>query len=285
MQLPFYAKVLAYARFPVLFLFMLAPLSSRQNQLCKQIRSLHHSKGRREHHLFLAEGKNAVEAALQSRWPITRVLCAPNEVACWGSQTPDTPVQPVEFAILEYLSQTQTNPGVLALCELPQANDDFNFEDCLLVLDGVSDPGNIGTCLRSVDATGAGGVLCAANSADPFSPKAVRSSAGSLFHAPPIVLRENSPEAIAATLKALNTPIIIADGSADVSCFDYAWPQHCALVLGHETRGVSSAFKDAATIRLKVPIVGHAESLNVAMAGTVLLYAWRNARGLNEANA
>lgn len=253
-------------------------LSSRQNPLGKQVRSLHNAKGRREHRLFLAEGKNAVEAALRSRWPITKVLCGPDEVSSWESQAPDIPVQPVEPAVLEYLSQAQSNPGVLALCELPQGSSSLNFENCLLVLDGVSDPGNIGTCLRSADATGASGVLCAANSADPFSPKAVRSSAGSLFHAPPITQDDSSPEAIVATLQAQSTPILIADANAEVSCFDYPWPQRCALILGHETRGVSSAFEDAATVRLKIPIAGRAESLNVAMAGTVLLYAWKNAQ-------
>lgn len=255
-------------------------ISSRQNPLCKQVRSLHHTKGRLRHGLFLAEGRNAVEAALGSRWPITKVLCLPDEIATWEEKTQSTtPVQPVEPAFLEYLSQANSNPGVIALCRLPATKNALpSGDELLLVLDGVGDPGNIGTCLRSADATGAGGVLCTANSADPFSPKAVRSSAGSLFHAPPALLQDNRPEAIVASLGAQNIPIIVADANAEVSCFEYPWPRRCALILGHETRGVSSEFEDAAAVRLKIPIYGQAESLNVAMAGTVLLYAWRNAQ-------
>lgn len=254
---------------------MLPSITSRQNPLCKLVRALHSSKGRREQNLFLAEGGNAVEAAIQNQWPIQKLLCAQKDVSRWQEKNADLEIQLVEPEILEYLSEAQTNPGILALCELPSAKVVFDFENLLVILDGVGDPGNVGTLIRSADAAGAGGVLCAANSADPYSPKTVRSSAGSIFNAPPIVLKHNSPSEIISALRKQNIPIVIAAGDGEASCFEYHWLQKCALILGHETRGVSEEFRSAATAKIRIPIYGKAESLNVASAGTVLLYAWR----------
>lgn len=254
-------------------------ITSRQNSICKTVRSLHSSKGRREHNLFLAEGENAVEAAIKNRWPMRVVLCEESDVLPLQEQAERAKIkieiQTATPEVLGSISDAQTSPGVLALCEIPDSQNDLSFENCLLITDGVGDTGNIGTLIRSADAANAG-VLCAANSADPFSPKAVRASAGSVFNAPPILLEDNSASAIIAALQAGSTPIITADANAEISCFDFEWPQKCALVLGHETRGVSAEWESAATTRVKVPIYGKAESLNVAMAGTLLLYAWRN---------
>lgn len=263
------------------FTTMLPIIASRQNPLCKIVRALHSPKGRREHQLFLAEGDNAVEAAIENQWPIQKLLCAESRVLQWQKRNSNLEIQIVEPTILEYLSEAQTNPGVLALCELPAPKSAFDFENLLLVLDGVGDPGNVGTLIRSSDACGTGGVLCAANSADPFSPKAVRASAGSVFHAPPIILQNGSPGEIVAALGEQSTPIVIATGNGDVSCFDYQWPQKCALILGHETRGVSEEFHRTANAKIKIPIYGKAESLNVASAGAILLYAWRNSLAHN----
>ncbi len=254
-------------------------ITSRQNSICKIVRSLHSSKGRRKHNLFLAEGENAVEAAIKNRWPMRVVLCEESEVLPLQEQAERAQIkieiQTATSEVLQSISEAQTSVGVLALCEIPSAHNDLNFANCLLIADGVGDPGNIGTLIRSADAANAG-VLCAQNSADPFSPKAVRASAGSVFNAPPILLEDNSTAEIIVRLQAGSTPIITADASAEISCFDFEWPQKCALVMGHETRGVSSEWESAATARVKIPIYGKAESLNVAMAGTLLLFAWRN---------
>ncbi|MBV9864431.1 MAG: RNA methyltransferase [Abitibacteriaceae bacterium] len=185
-------------------------------------------------------------------------------------------IQPVAEEILEYLGATETVPGLIALCKLPQlATADWNVEDLLLVLDGIGDPGNVGTLIRAADAAGAGGVLLTENSADAFNPKAVRATAGSIFNLPPIQLAQRTPDAAVAALQARNIPIIAAVAHEGRDCFRYRWPRRCALVLGHETRGISPALEAAATARITIPIYGRAESLNVAMAGAVLLYAWR----------
>jgi len=144
-----------------------------------------------------------------------------------------------------------------------------------VVLDDIGDPGNVGTLIRTADAVGAAAVLTTESSADAFGPKAVRASAGSLFHLPPLAWPDRSPSALVAAFEREAVPIVVAVAHDGESCFDYHWPSRCALVLGHETRGVAAKWQAAATARVTIPIVGRAESLNVAAAGAVLLYAWR----------
>ncbi len=248
-------------------------LTSRQNPLCKLIRSLHSAKGRRESGLFLVEGKNAVEAAIKSDWPLQKILFEENAADLWQTQNPQVEFQAATAELLAYLSDAETSPGVMALAKLPDSHVTID-EGLVLFLNGIGDPGNIGTLIRAADAASAGGVFVAAGSADPFSPKAVRASAGSIFHVPLVQLKNPL-----SALQAAGLPVIVAEANAETSCFDFDWPENCVLALGHETRGISPEINAAATARVKIPIYGQAESLNVAMAGTVLMYAWRGDQG------
>jgi TrmH family RNA methyltransferase len=258
---------------------MPAPITSRHHPLCKLVRSLHTSKGRRQHRLFLLEGGNAVSSALRVRWPLQQLVVPEGQLGEeWQhlGESAGVPSQTVDAELLKYLSDTESAPDVIALANIPRDESTlWPGAELLLVLDGVGDPGNVGTLIRSADAAGVGGVLLSQNSADAFAPKVVRSSAGSLFHLPPLTLQNNSAEAIVAELKSRHIPIITAEAHDGVDCYNFDWPGHCALVLGHETRGVSPAFSAAATAGVTIPMYGRAESLNVAMAGTLLLYAWR----------
>src|SRR5207244_2857471 len=99
----------------------------------------------------------------------------------------------------------------------------------------------------SADAAGAELVIATDNSADPFGPKAVRASAGSLFQLPPLHRADRSPAGVAEALAEAGIPIVTAVAHDGVDCFEYRWPARCALVLGHETRGVSAALEGAAS--------------------------------------
>jgi TrmH family RNA methyltransferase len=253
-------------------------ITSRQHPICKLVRSLHNSRDRRKHGLFVVEGGNGVTAALRARWPLQRLLAAPEDLeAGWGDIAAKAGVEAValEPELLEYVSEAQTSPGVIALASLPEARTlgQVAAEGLALALDGIGDPGNVGTLIRSADAAGAGSVLAFANSADAFAPKAVRSSAGSVFHLPPVAV--SSPTAFVDECAEANLPIVVAVAHNGVNCFEYAWPGRCVLVLGHETRGISEEVEAAATARVTIPMRGRAESLNVAAAGAVLLFAWQ----------
>ncbi len=259
---------------------MNAPIiTSRQHPLCKLVRALNQPRERRRRGLFVAPGGNAVTAALAARWPLERLVVSPEDAENgWSqiAQNADVPLALADEAILEYIGDVPSAPDVLAIARMPQEPSELPANGLILVLDGIGDPGNVGTLIRSADAAGAAAVLTSQNSADAFGLKAVRASAGSVFHLPPLTLEDHAPESLAAKLQSENIPIIIAVAREGQSCFDYRWPARCALVLGHETRGVAPIWEEVAAARVTIPMMGRAESLNVAAAGAVLLYAKHN---------
>ena len=251
-------------------------LTSRSHDLVKKCRALHTSKGRRQHRAFLIEGHNAVEAALDNNWPLQEILALPDETELSARALGSSHVVTRGVAgVLEAASEMRTPPSILAIGALPAPVDDFDFasDGLILIIDGAGDPGNIGTMLRAADAAGARQIILTSGSADVYQPKVVRSAAGSLFALPPITLSDNSPENIVKLLGEKRIPIITAQTRDGANAFDFAWPRRCALVLGHETRGVSEVFERAGA-GVTIPVWGRAESLNVAMAATVLCYAW-----------
>lgn len=256
-------------------------MSSRAHPLLKIGRSLHQNKGRREHGLFLIEGTNAVESALEHKWPL-RELFALEPEREWSSQAEQRGVT-VHRATPDWLaamSDSQTPPPLIAWGELPSPVDDFEMPDGLVVvLDGVADPGNVGTLWRASHALGASLVVPARGTCDAWNPKVVRSAAGSLFALPPVQLRDNSPENIARLLGEKHIDIVRADAHGEHDLTEFKWQRRAALILGHETRGVSDEFEgDSVTI----PLPGSAESLNVAMAGTIFLWEWSVAQRVHR---
>ena len=251
-------------------------LTSRSHALVKKCRALQSAKGRRQHNAFLIEGANAVEAALACRWPLQEILALPDETElCARAQSQGYNVTRASEAVLQAATEARTPPAIVAVGELPAPVEDFSCEGLLLVIDGAGDPGNVGTMLRAADAAGASRVILTAGSADVYNPKVVRSAAGSLFALPPVPLSNRAPAHIAALLRAKGIPIITAQTRDGAPAFSFGWPRRCALVLGHETRGISPAF-EAQHAGVTIPVWGRAESLNVAMAATVLCYAWAN---------
>lgn len=252
-------------------------ITSRQHPLCKLVRSLHSSKGRKKENLFVVEGGNGVSAALGARWMLQRLIVSNDGISEeWRAlaMRQNIEVATVSPEILEYLGDAQTAPDVIALAKLPTESS-TRYEGLTLVLDGIGDPGNVGTLVRSADAIGANQIVLTLNSADAWSPKVVRSSAGSIFHLPPI---ETETDELLAKLQDENVPIIAAVAHDGVDCFRFSWPPKCALVLGHETRGISPEIEAIAAYHVTIPVFGKAESLNVASAGAVLLYAWRQSQ-------
>ncbi|HEX8550572.1 MAG TPA: RNA methyltransferase [Abditibacteriaceae bacterium] len=251
-------------------------ITSRQHPVCKLVRKLADGKYRRQEKLFVVEGGNAVSAAIGARWPLQRLLAAPEDLdAGWNEVADAASIETlaVDPDILAYLADAQTSPGVIAIAQSPTPPrlEDIADEDALiLVLDGVGDPGNVGTLIRTADAAGARAIVLTRGTADAFAPKVVRSSAGSVFHLPIFV--EGAVQ-LDAELPTHGFSIVAAEAHDGKDCYAFNWPRRCALVLGHETRGVSERWLDAANERITIPLRGRAESLGVASAGAVLLFA------------
>ena len=188
------------------------------------------------------------------------------------------PVHEVAGDLMAELAQTVTPQGLLAVChfvDVPLGRLVSARPALVVLLANVRDPGNAGTVLRTADAAGAGGVVFTAASVDPYNSKCVRSSAGSLFHLP-VVTGVPLPDAVAA-LRAAGLRILAADGSAARGLDDaeaggqLAAPT--AWLLGNEAWGLPAELLALADEAIAVPIYGQAESLNLAAAAAVCLYA------------
>lgn len=178
----------------------------------------------------------------------------------------------------ESLSETVTPQGVVAVCGLVDVPLRVALDgppDLVAVLVGVADPGNAGTVIRVADAAGAGAVLLAGDTVDPHNGKAVRASTGSVFHLP--LARERDPAVALDACRAAGLTLLVADAHGELDLHDPAaaavLDRPTAWIFGGEAHGVPAQLIGQADHRVRVPIHGRAESLNLASAAAVCLYA------------
>ena len=248
-------------------------ITSLQNEQDKIWRSLNRSHAARvKHGLFLAEGEHMAQEAVKER-KARSLLVASGGRACYASLLADAAAQGVSVYfcaphVLEAVSDTKTPQGVTAVCGYPQA--DAVRGSMLVALDGVQDPGNIGTILRTMDAAGFCGLLMDEKTADPCGPKALRASMGGSFRIP-FLRCASLPDAL-ADLKQRGYTLIAGDLRGQDLFQRKPVPAPCCLIIGNEGQGISPAVLEMADVRLKIPIPGKAESLNAAVAAAILMY-------------
>jgi TrmH family RNA methyltransferase len=253
----------------------------------------------REHdRAFLAEGPQAVREALLSAGESgtgIRELFVTADARARHPELMDravalgVPVHLASGAVVGELSDTVTPQGMVAVCDVLdvsfgaalQISRDADVPALFVLLAAVRDPGNAGTVLRTADAAGASAVVFSDNSVDPYNGKCVRASAGSLFHLP-IVVGEPVLVAI-ATLRSAGHQVFAADSRPDAVSLDDLdrdgrLAQPTAWVFGNEAWGLPADVVQAADGAVRVPIYGGAESLNLAAAAAVCLYASARAR-------
>ena len=264
----------------------------------KAARQLGKRSFRERARLFLAEGPQAVREALAAADVLTELFVTsqgqarhPELAALAASQ--GAPVHEIGGELMAELAQTITPQGLLGVCrfvDVPLADLLARPPRLAVVLANVRDPGNAGTVLRTADAAGAGGVIFAAASVDPYNSKCVRASAGSLFHLPVIKLapggdggsssRAGTPgqelDGALAGLRAAGLQVLAADGSATRLLDAPGGPdlaRPTAWLFGNEAWGLPDSLLALADDVVAVPIYGQAESLNLAAAAAVCLYA------------
>ena len=233
---------------------------------------LHRHVGRRRAARFLAEGPNLVEAALR-RGLVSEVFVTETAMARFGEMLADVPVHAVTDRAAKALSETVTPVGLVAVCSLPETSlpDVLSASPRLVaVAVEISEPGNAGTLIRIADAMGADAVVLAGNSVDPYNGKCLRASAGSIFTIP-VVSEPNSPGAITAMAEGgLQVLATTVDGEVSLDDADLSGPT--AWLFGPEAHGLAADLADMATQRVRIPMPGNAESLNVASAAAICLY-------------
>ena len=245
-------------------------ITSKANPTVQQVKKLMTSrKYRYERRAFVADGVKLVDEAL--RWGVgVEALILREDV--------DYPVPEgvrelrVPDRLMKELSRMDTPQGVLALCRMPEAGTAAAVPGCL-ILDGIQDPGNLGTILRAADAFEAP-VLLTEGCADPYGEKTVRATMGAVFRSPPL---QTEAEALIADCRARGIPLYVTALSPRAEDIRRVDLRGCAVVIGSEGSGVGEAFLRAADREIIIPMSPRCESLNAAVAAAVVL--WQMKRG------
>ncbi|ATG54326.1 rRNA methyltransferase [Brachybacterium ginsengisoli] len=283
-----------------------SPITSPRSERVRKVAALAGRSARRKQGRFRVEGPQSVRSLLEHRPDLAREVHLTERAATDHPELLDLArdagvlVSTVDEQILRALVREPaagapdgaaadgsgaagalvTPQGVVAIGDLP-AEDPAAAASALealpadravtvVILHEVRDPGNVGTLIRTADAAGADLVLLTRTSADPYSPKAVRASVGSLFHLP--VLTGAVIEDVLEQLSGSAITAAATSGYASSELFDVELPPRIAWILGNEARGLDEATLAAAPLTVRIPLAGHAESLNVHTAATVCLF-------------
>jgi TrmH family RNA methyltransferase len=248
-------------------------ITSSQNAKLKQARALlGRSRERREAGAFVVEGVRLAEEALRAGWPLRFVLYTA-EVSSRGMELIEAgrargiEAEEVSAQLMQSISETETSQGTLAVVERTDLTAP-PAPDFILILDQLRDPGNLGTLLRSADAAGVQAVLLAPGTADAFAPKVVRAGMGAHFRLPVLV---RAWEQIAEIVAAAGLQVLIADMHG-AACWKTDLRVPLALIVGGEAQGAGERARGLATQGIAVPMSGRAESLNAAVAGSILMF-------------
>ena len=246
-------------------------ITSAKNPLVQRMRDLKNAKKRRAEGLFLVEGEVMIREALKCGLKL-REVAADESCQAFAREMQDRGAKVFLVArnLLESICDTKTPQGVCASFEIPGEMDSGALPGRIVALDGVQDPGNVGTIWRTADAAGFEALLLGAGSADPLSPKVQRSAMGSGFRVP-FAHSENLAETL-AELRERGWHVIASDLQGEDFYARGDLGEKFVLVIGNEARGISDGVKNAADVRLKLPMRGGAESLNAAVAAGIMMY-------------
>lgn len=248
-------------------------ITSRDNRVIKEVRSLYQKSAREEKGLFVCEGMRNVRDAFSKGARVEYVLKSEG-CLCNLDFAAGVRVYTASGKIFEYASDTVTPQGVLAVCAI----EDVSFKDIelgerslLLVCENLRDPGNAGTLIRTADAVGAAGVVLLKGCVDAYSPKVVRAAMGSVFSVK--IVRGKNADALFAFLeneKIKSVAGALGDGAENI--FNSDMRGRCAVFIGNEGSGLTPETLKRCALSVKIPILGGAESLNASSAAAVMMY-------------
>lgn len=243
-------------------------IESNQNKIIKEVNSLKAKKERDKTGLFILEGKRLVDE-IPNSWEIKYLLKAES----YSEDINFEKVYTVKDSLFEKISETVNPQGILAVCHIKEfdvTNVDYSNSPFFVVLENVTDPGNMGTLIRTADAAGADGIFLSKGCVDIYNPKVIRATMGSIFHLPIYRnlnlmdlmedFKNNNVKALAAHLKGTSTPYKVDMTTA------------CAVIIGNEANGLSDEISEMASDLVKIPMPGKAESMNAGIAGGILIY-------------
>jgi len=267
-------------------------ITSAANPLIKRVRLLGDRRHRRREAAFVVQGAQPVWQAIEAGADVEVLITAPDllrEPAAGmvaEQEARGVRVARVSVSLFARIADREGPTGLAAIVRSRTAGlgELAVPPDAVFVaLHEVANPGNLGTIIRTADAAGAAGVILIGHGADPFDPAAVKASMGALFNVP--VVAEPSSAAFLDWCRQHKTAVAVTSAAGSASLWDIPIPRPVALLLGSEGPGLPEDLLAAGDIRLRIPMTGTAESLNLAVATGILLYeTWRRFRHEGEAD-
>jgi TrmH family RNA methyltransferase len=255
---------------------LIRKIDSPKNPLIKALLRLKERRHRDREGRYLVEGATELRRALSAGVPLETVLIAPSYLSDDARDALKTlsnlPLTELSEDAFKRLSFRQTPDGILAVARAqPIRLTDVRLSGhpLLLIVDGVEKPGNLGALLRTADATNCDAVILTGGGTDIYNPNVIRSSVGSLFSRPVV---QTEREQVIAFCQHHHIQLIASSPAAEADYWNVTYTRGVAIVLGTEHEGLSQTWFNAADTKVSIPMLGLADSLNVATSGALLLY-------------
>lgn len=249
-------------------------IQSKDNSIIKEAKKLKEKRYRALNSQFLIEGFRFVEEALKSSFKVPQIFLNENSLDKWQSFNLDkvmqnsTKIYIVKDTIFKQLSDTESPQGIIAVVDkikVPLVKKDGIY----VLVDRIQDPGNLGTIIRSAHAAGASGIIVTKGTVDVYNEKTLRSTMGSIFNIPVI---EDENLDFTKSLKSNNFKLIVSSLDNSTNFYDINLTQNLIIAIGNEGSGISEEIYSLGDIKVKIPMPGNAESLNAAVAASVMLF-------------
>jgi TrmH family RNA methyltransferase len=252
-------------------------ISSRDNKLVKFVHSLEKKSNRWDKKSFVIEGEKLLIEAIKTNQKIEFIMLSEKVFSSDRfNEIIETVEDNVNFYILEHklfqsISNLENSQGILAVVSFNVKElKDISIRNIIFYSDGIQDPGNLGTIIRSIDAFGLGGIIIGENTVDPYNPKVVRATMGSIFRVP-IFLNRNGINGL-SYLQEKGFRILSTVPKEGIHINEFDFKTGDCIVIGNEGNGVSEEIKLLASDHLMINMKGNAESLNASIAAAIIMY-------------
>lgn len=255
-------------------------INSNENKNFKLCLQLDSKKYRDKLGLYLIEGPNLLEEALNNGAELRLVVFSETKIPALKTELQRDYYRGAEVVgmsdkLFEKIAQTETSQGVFGVVKKKDENQErtaveiFSGDGNVVILDRLQDPGNIGTIIRTADATGYKGVISMKGTGDVYAPKVIRAAAGSVFRMPVLFLE--SPAQAIDLLKKNGKKIVSTCFETENIYYECDLKNNIGLIIGNEGNGISRELMDGSDLKVKIPMTGKTESLNAAVAAGIIM--------------
>ena len=242
-------------------------ITSRDNNTIKEIIKLKDKKYRKDS--FIIEGIKPIEEAIKENAIIEKIVKV--EGATFDVKIDGIDIIEVPQKLFNEMTDVETPQGILAVVKKTNSNTIDYSADFILVLDNIQDPGNLGTIIRTADSAYLRQILVSKGTADPYSPKVIRSTMGSIFRVN--IIESDNLEASIDELKNNGFQVVTTSLQTDNNAFELDYMKK-AVIIGNEANGVEENIANKSDIKVKIPMLGKTESLNAAVSASIMVYEY-----------